>query len=102
MSDNIPIDSDAIADIDTEGTVHEVTSDIASQRLGIVNVVYFGVPGGGAGQPWVLIDTGIPGTQRLIERAARERFGDDTRPAAIVMTHGHFDHVGSLESLASE
>jgi glyoxylase-like metal-dependent hydrolase (beta-lactamase superfamily II) len=59
------------------------------------------MPGAGDGN-WVLIDAGIFGTMRLIAGAAKERFGGSGRPAAIVMTHGHFDHVGVLEDLAEE
>ena len=49
---------------------------------------------------WVLIDAGLPGTAALIQSAAKARFGENSRPAAIVMTHGHFDHVGALVTLA--
>jgi glyoxylase-like metal-dependent hydrolase (beta-lactamase superfamily II) len=49
---------------------------------------------------WVLVDAGIaPGTGGIIA-AAKERFGRDSRPAAILLTHGHFDHVGGLPQLA--
>jgi glyoxylase-like metal-dependent hydrolase (beta-lactamase superfamily II) len=48
----------------------------------------------------VLIDTGIPGIASIIIRGAEQRFGRGSRPAAILLTHGHFDHVGSLEKLA--
>lgn len=34
--------------------------------------------------------------------AAAERFGRNARPAAIIQTHGHFDHVGALEELAAD
>ena len=97
MSEHIDISSDAIADIVTDGSLHEVAPDIAYQRLGIVNVAYVGDT-----NQWVLIDAGIPGTKRFILNAVGELFGEGARPAAIVMTHGHFDHVGALKDLVEE
>ena len=78
---------------------HEVAPDLAYQRLGIVNIAFYGLPGAGDRQ-WVLIDTGLPGMAGHITKAAKERFGENSRPAAIVMTHGHFDHVGTLKELS--
>jgi glyoxylase-like metal-dependent hydrolase (beta-lactamase superfamily II) len=48
---------------------------------------------------WVLVDAGIRGYGQQIRLAAEEIFGPNARPDAIVLTHGHFDHVGSLQSL---
>jgi glyoxylase-like metal-dependent hydrolase (beta-lactamase superfamily II) len=76
---------------------HVVAPDLAYKRLAIVNVVYYGRPRTRDGQ-WVLIDAGIRGTAGLIRRTAERRFG--SRPSAIILTHGHFDHVGALWDLA--
>lgn len=72
--------------------------DLAYLRLTIVNVVFFGDPTKGDG--WVLIDAGLPTSKGSIIDAADHRFGHKTRPSAIIVTHGHFDHAGSLEALA--
>jgi glyoxylase-like metal-dependent hydrolase (beta-lactamase superfamily II) len=47
---------------------------------------------------WALVDAGIKGFTSRILRMARELFGSRP-PSCIVMTHGHFDHRGCLESL---
>jgi glyoxylase-like metal-dependent hydrolase (beta-lactamase superfamily II) len=80
-----------------DGT-HEIAPDLAYKRLAIVNVVFFGHPDSGDGG-WVLIDAGIPGSAGPIIRTAEARFGEGARPAAIILTHGHFDHVSALEKL---
>ena len=104
MEHQIPLDPAARADspqqddLRDDGT-HEVAPDLAYKRLAIVNVVFYGAPGAGD-RNWVLIDAGVGGTTGLIIGAAEERFGAGVRPAAIVLTHGHFDHVGVLEALA--
>ena len=104
MEQQVPLDASARADdpraddARDDGT-HEVTPDVAYKRLAIVNVAFFGAQGAGDRQ-WVLVDAGLPATAPQIAKAAEERFGQDARPAAIVMTHGHFDHNGALEELA--
>jgi glyoxylase-like metal-dependent hydrolase (beta-lactamase superfamily II) len=67
----------------------------------LVNVVFFGTADA-ADRQWVLIDTGIPGSAGTIIRAAVQRFGENSRPAAILLTHGHFDHVGTVQALAEQ
>ena len=53
-----------------------------------------------SGSSWVLIDAGWANDASRIERAAGSLFGDDSRPAAILLTHCHPDHAGSALSLA--
>src|SRR4051794_7586249 len=106
MAQQIPIDPAARADdrprddARDDGT-HEIRPDLAYRRLAIVNIMFYGRPRAGD-RGWILIDAGLFGMKRLITGAAAERFGADARPAAIVLTHAHFDHVGVLEDLAEE
>jgi len=76
----------------------QVTSDVLSVRTLIANVVLIGEPGA---RDWVLVDAGIPYSGAMILRAVRDRFGTELRPRAILLTHGHFDHVGALKQLAA-
>ena len=52
-----------------------------------------------SGQSWVLVDCGLRGYEETIRRAAEAYVGHRRPPEAIVLTHGHFDHIGSLEAL---
>jgi len=99
MAQQIPISPESQAGTIPHDGTHEIAPDVAYQRLAIVNVVYYGPPAA-ADRRWVLIDAGVMGTGSLIEGAVESRFGKASRPAAIVLTHGHFDHVGVLEHLA--
>jgi glyoxylase-like metal-dependent hydrolase (beta-lactamase superfamily II) len=83
---------------DDRGAPVEAAEELAWLRTGIVNVAFLGHPDAGD-RGWVMIDAGIPGFAGTIQRAAERRFGG-ARPSAIVLTHGHFDHVGSLHELA--
>ncbi|RYU77134.1 MBL fold metallo-hydrolase [Hymenobacter persicinus] len=51
-------------------------------------------------EPWVLVDAGLYGSADKIRRQAEAIFGPNNPPAAIILTHGHFDHVGALKTLA--
>ena len=51
---------------------------------------------------WWLVDTGLRWSGSKIKRMGELLFGAGTQPAAIILTHGHFDHVGSVKKLAEE
>ena len=51
------------------------------------------------GASWVLVDAGLRGYADTIRSTAREFVGSIAPPVSIVLTHGHFDHVGSLSAL---
>lgn len=51
---------------------------------------------------WVLVDAGLKWSASGIRNMANELFGEGSRPMAIILTHGHFDHVGALPALLQE
>jgi glyoxylase-like metal-dependent hydrolase (beta-lactamase superfamily II) len=99
MDKQVEVGANARANEFDHDGVHGIAADVAYKRLFMVNVCFFGQP---REKEWVLIDAGIPGTAPLIAEAAEHLFGSDVPPVAIVMTHGHFDHVGALQSLAEK
>ena len=78
--------------------VRRIAPDVGWLPVSFVNVYFIGHPGG----PWVLVDAGLPGRANQIFAAAEARFGAGSRPEAIVLTHGHFDHAGSALQLAEQ
>lgn len=72
----------------------EVAPGVAGLTTVMVNLYFVGTA-----DQWVLVDAGLPRSANRIKKAAQSRFGQAAKPAAIVLTHGHFDHVGSLEDL---
>jgi len=79
----------------SSGKLREVQPDVAYFTDQIVNVIFIGLPT----DKWVIIDAGMPGSGKDIIRAAHKRFGKDNPPQAILLTHGHFDHIGSIVGL---
>ena len=51
---------------------------------------------------WVMVDTGLKTTADKAKKLVAELFGKSSLPRAIIMTHAHFDHRGSLLELAEE
>ena len=72
-------------------TVDEATSDLTRLRFLFVNLYLCGSPGS-----WVLIDAGLQGSAGTVVETAKDRFGAGAKPQAIILTHGHFDHVGAF------
>ncbi|MGD8192353.1 MBL fold metallo-hydrolase [Brevibacillus ginsengisoli] len=81
----------------TSGLGQEVRADLFCLPVQIVNVCFVGQPN--QTKEWVLIDAGMPYSAEAIIGAAEERFGSGACPQAIILTHGHFDHVGALPEL---
>src|SRR3954471_24854509 len=81
------------------GRATRIARDVACLELSIVNVYLVGPPQSGDGG-WVLVDTGLPTSHGAIVHEAERRFGYRAHPSAIVLTHGHVDHAGSVRELA--
>lgn len=71
----------------------EILPDIFLFDLVAVNACAVGTDEG-----WVMVDAGLSGSDQFIIDKTLERFS--RRPAAIILTHGHSDQVGSMQRLA--
>lgn len=78
--------------------IERIAPDVGWQPISFVNAYFIGHSGG----PWVLVDSGLPGREDQIFQAAAARFGAGSRPEAIYLTHGHFDHAGGARQLAEK
>ncbi len=74
----------------------EVLPDLYQYTVQIANMFFYGRPDDSG---YVIIDAGMPEAADKIIEEAENRFGVDKRPKAIILTHGHFDHVGSVIEL---
>lgn len=72
----------------------QVTQDLYYYTNQVVNIFLYGTS-----ESWVLIDTGMPKSAREILSVVENHLGKGARPKAIILTHGHFDHVGASVEL---
>ncbi len=79
-------------------SLEEITPDLAYMTILMVNLCFLGNPNRSS-DGWVLIDAGLPDSAELIQEIAENRFGKNIKPKAIILTHGHFDHVGAITEL---
>lgn len=78
----------------------EVLPDVYSYTNQIVNICCIGTKD--QTDDWVLIDAGMPQSSKRIIKVVEERFGEGSKPKAIILTHGHFDHVGAVVDLVEK
>jgi glyoxylase-like metal-dependent hydrolase (beta-lactamase superfamily II) len=93
MRDLLSMPAGIVASMDS------IARDVCGLRTVMVNV--FAVANR-ADRSWVLIDTGLPMQAGRIRAWAWRHFGEGSKPSCILLTHGHFDHVGTLKELARE
>jgi glyoxylase-like metal-dependent hydrolase (beta-lactamase superfamily II) len=74
----------------------EVAPGVWGMKIVFVNIFMIAT---GNGKEWVLVDAGLKGSAGNIENMAADLFGPNNAPVAIVLTHGHFDHIGALKDL---
>ncbi len=88
--DKVAVREDQIVPMD------QVAPAVQGLRIAFVNVFAVTHTDGS----WTLIDAGLPGTDGMIRRWAERHHGGP--PNAIVLTHGHFDHVSAAPNLAED
>jgi glyoxylase-like metal-dependent hydrolase (beta-lactamase superfamily II) len=78
------------------GRPEELTPEVGFVHTTFVNFYLLDNASGG----WVLVDTGLPGYGWRVRSGAKARYGPGSRPEAIVLTHGHWDHAGAALELS--
>lgn len=78
------------------GVSQELLPELYVHTIQIANIVFYNYLGS---KDFVLIDAGMPKSAKEIIEVAENRFGKGAKPKAIILTHGHFDHVGAIIEL---
>ena len=84
-----------------ENTLRDPSKAVAPHVIRLTDkIVNSYLIGDANSESWIVVDAGMsPGHAKKIFTAAEETFGKGSKPAAIVLTHGHFDHVAALEKV---
>ena len=70
-----------------------VTPDLVRVRTLFANLYFYK-----SNREFVIIDAGLPGFGKSVLRAL-ESIAAEREPDAVILTHGHFDHVGALPAI---
>jgi glyoxylase-like metal-dependent hydrolase (beta-lactamase superfamily II) len=73
----------------------EVTTGVWGLKTVFVNLYMIAI----TKNEWVLVDAGLNGFAEKVKNMAADLFGKNNPPNAIILTHGHFDHTGTIEEL---
>ncbi|MFZ5354891.1 MAG: MBL fold metallo-hydrolase [Bacillota bacterium] len=79
----------------------EAAPDVILLEFPLVNLFMIGKERAASGE-WVLVDTGTENSAEAIFSAAEKRFGKNSIPGSIILTHGHFDHVGAIKDVLEQ
>jgi glyoxylase-like metal-dependent hydrolase (beta-lactamase superfamily II) len=88
--DHIDVPAEQVVPMET------IVEGVQGLRITFVNVFSIRHASGG----WTLVDAGVPMSESAIRSWAKREFHEG--PRAIVLTHGHFDHVSAARGLAEE
>ena len=75
-------------------TTDQVAPDLTRLRFLFVNLYFLGKP-----ESWVLVDAGLQGCKGEVIETAEGLYGSGKPPKAILLTHGHFDHIGAFPEI---
>ncbi len=79
------------------GNLTQVADDVHCFTNQIVNLCFVGNV-----DNWVLVDAGMPRSFNKVMEQVETLYGEGAKPKAIILTHGHFDHVGAAEELVKK